>query len=487
MSQPIEVDACIVGGGVSGLKAFHTLLHHSQSKFNAENLVLVEAQNRLGGRIHTDHKSSKLGLSYDLGAAWFHDSLTNVVLKESIEDKSFNVSKDGYYDDKDIKVYASDSEKPLEINQAKLHRVAEDIEKFIELYFFEELDKEDIALCEIVEIFKAKYDDRLTEDQKRYCGLMLRYLELWYGITWDKISSKFAIMAHQGRNLYNKKGYDFVINKLLSKIPSDRVLLDHAVTFIDRNNKGHGKRVLVECANGQQIFCNYLVVTVPQSILALSPDSSHGITWTPPLPKNVCEALSKIHFGALGKVIFEFDAIWWSESEDRFEILADQVPNNSSLSAPLKGPPEKFTFPTFAINYSAMHGSSKASLALLTQSPLTEYVESHPEKAWSYFKPMLSKLAIDNKHVSDPINTITSNWTNNPYIRGSYTAVHTGDDPLDLITQLSGEHGCGLSEKNIRFAGEHTTIDGSGCVHGAYMSGEREALWVLKDTGAISG
>lgn len=484
MTQSIDVEVCVIGGGVSGLKALHTLFNHSQSKFKAEDLVLVEAQNHLGGRICTDHKSSKLGLSYDLGAAWFHDSLTNVVLQESIEDKSFDVMKDGYYDDRDVRLYASDREQPLDVNQAKLHRVAEDIEKFIELYFFEELDKEDVALCEIVEMFKAKYEDRITEEQRHYCGLMLRYLELWYGITWDKISAKFAVMPHQGRNLYNKKGYDFVIDKLSGKIPSDRVLVGHAVKHINRNNKCNEKRVLVECENGQQIYCNYLVVTVPQSVLSLSPSSSHGITWTPPLPQNITGALQNLHFGALGKVIFEFDSIWWSKDEDRFEVLPNPVADNSLLSAPLDGPPQPFTYPTFAVNYASMHGP--ASLGLLTQSPLTEYVESNPDQAWAYFKPMLSKLAVLNKPVSDPINTITSNWTNNPYIRGSYSAVHKGDDPMDLITQLSGEDGCGLVDKNVLFAGEHTILDGSGCVHGAYMSGEREALRILKATGAIS-
>ena len=187
------------------------------------------------------------------------------------------------------------------------------------------------------------------------------------------------------------------------------------------------------------------------------------------------------------KSIFEFESCWWDINEDRFEILADST-DDSLLSSPISLSPESFKFPVFAVNCAAVYKESVrgASLCILTQSPLTDYLESHPQQAWSYFKPMLSKLKLNDLQVSDPINTITSNWTNNPYIRGSYSAVETGDDPLDIITQLSGEHDCGLIDKNIRFAGEHTTLDGSGCVHGAYMSGQREAMWILNDCGAFS-
>lgn len=481
MSEPIEVEVCIIGGGVSGLKAAHTLLHHPESVLSPNDLILLEAQDRLGGRIYTDKTSSKLGLSYDLGASWFHDSLNNVVLSESIKDDTFDIKKDGYYDDKDMKSFASELDGPLDVNNLKLHRVAEDIEKYIELHYFDCLDRKDVSLCDIVGLFMEEYGDRLTEEQKHYCGNMLRYLELWYGITWDKISAKYAVMDHQGRNLFNKKGYSFVIDKLLAGVPSNRILKQHPVASIIRNNKG-GKKVCVDCTNGTKVLCNYLVVTVPQSILSLAPSDPHAITWTPPLPSSITDALNNVHFGALGKVIFEFESPWWDINEDRFEVLPDST-ENTLLSDPLDLAPDSFRFPVFVVNYGAVYKdcSKGASFCILTQAPLTNYLESNPHEAWSYFKPMLSKLAVDQKIVPDPINTVTSNWTNNPYIRGSYTAVETGDDPLDIITQLSGEHQGGLTDRNIRFAGEHTILDGSGCVHGAYMSGDREGVWIVND------
>lgn len=482
MSQPIEVEVCVIGGGVSGLKAVHTLINLPESGYSTEDVILVEAQDRLGGRIFTDRKSSKLGLSYDLGAAWFHDSLNNVVLSESVRDGIFNVREDGYYDDKDMKYFASDQDGPLDVNNLKLERVVEDIQKFIQLYYVNNSGK-DISLSEIVTLFMAKYASRLSAEQKHHCGNMLRYLELWYGITWDKISAKYSIEDHGGRNLFNKKGYDFVINKLAQGVPNDRILLNHPISGIVRNNGNANRKVSVESCSGATIHCNYLIVTVPQSILSLRASHPQGITWTPPLPSKFTITLDRMHFGSLGKVIFEFEAAWWDINLDRFEILPDST-DNSLLSFPLDLLPEKFRFPTYVVNYAAVYSDSTngASLCVLTQSPLTNYLESHPQEAWPYFKPMLSKIALAGQDVSDPINTITSNWTNNPYIKGSYSAVESGDDPLGLIAQFSGENNCGLTDKNIRFSGEHTILNGHGCVNGAYMSGEREALWILNDT-----
>ncbi|GEQ70956.1 hypothetical protein JCM33374_g4637 [Metschnikowia sp. JCM 33374] len=92
---------------------------------------------------------------------------------------------------------------------------------------------------------------------------------------------------------------------------------------------------------------------------------------------------------------------------------------------------------------------------------------------------MLDKIS--TQPIREPINTIVTDWTQNPFARGSYAAVHVGDDPSDAIIHLSGEfETCGMgSGSSIRFAGEHTIDDGAGCVHGAYNSGERAADWIL--------
>ena len=71
-----------------------------------DDVLVVEAQNRIGGRLKTtDTSQSKLGINYDLGASWFHDSLNNIVLNHMINDGLLDDEKDVYFDDKDLKTF----------------------------------------------------------------------------------------------------------------------------------------------------------------------------------------------------------------------------------------------------------------------------------------------------------------------------------------------------------------------------------------------
>lgn len=470
----MDTKVCIIGAGVSGLKAAHTLLKHN---FAAEEIVILEAQNYIGGRVVTDKTSSKLGHSYDIGGAWFHDSLTNVVLKESLEDGSIDFHKDGYYDDLDFEVLDNTGKVPY-VGQ-KLNRVVEELLKFIEIYYYETLDHEDMTLLQITDIYLQKYGYRLTSQQHKYLKALIRMYELWFGIAADQLSAKYTLMSHQGRDLYNRKGMSFLIDKLLKDIPESRIWLNQQVKKVKLENR-EGRRLRVETQH-KTVSCDYVIVTVPLSILSLPDTHDYGIKWEPPLPDSLTSAISKVHFGALGKVIFEFSDVWWDKTIDRFLLLPEDH-STDKLSKPFTELPKTRRYPILAVNYASMHSDKKingGSLVLLMQSPLTDYIEAHPEEAWTYFKPMFEPLVVKGL-ISDPINVITTKWTQNPFIRGSYTALHPGDDAENAIAQLSGEiEGIGISNGPIRFAGEHTIAEGDGCIHGAYMSGEREAKWIL--------
>lgn len=481
MSQTYRV--CIIGAGVSGLKTAHTLLNAKETPFGPQDIVIVEAQGRVGGRIKTDTTLSKLGVSYDLGAAWFHDALTNSVLRDSIANGTFDPQSDGYFDDKTTAYYALEHQGRLDSDELKLEQVLEDIETFIEIHF-SSLDSEDMLLKDIVALYMEKQKLFVTEEQKNYCSRMMRYMELWYGIDYERISGKFSVMSHQGRNLYNKKGYGFLVEYLLRGIQC-KVRTNFPVKSIRRKSDKKDVYHCVEAADGTRIKAEYLVVTVPHSILALEATHDQGIKWEPPLPKPMAEAFLSIHFGALGKVILEFSSIWWDDSQERILILANNPKDGSAEGLQVKMPPQPFEYPIYVVNYSRIIAGT-SSLVVLTQSPVTEYLEAHPEAAWPYLKPMLCTLSPNPASVPDPMNAIVTDWLQNPYVRGSYCALFVGDDPIDEIVQLSGEHDlCGLGrESTIRFAGEHTVSDGAGCVHGAYDSGERAANWILSNVGS---
>ena len=153
--------------------------------------------------------------------------------------------------------------------------------------------------------------------------------------------------------------------------------------------------------------------------------------------------------------------------------------------------PKYYDHPIVFLSY---YNSKKLpSLVALVQSPVTNYIESVSlEEAWEFLKPALFVLANnqnDKRHSSKfktladlpiPKNIFKSNWTRDPFSRGSYAGCAPGDDPTDLIIGLSKGFGT-----NIRFAGEHTIFEGAGCAHGAWLSGKREANYVLNELGVL--
>ena len=64
-------DVIIIGAGVSGLAAAQKLLQQGL------NVLVLEARDRLGGRIHTDRR---LGFPVNLGASWLHLLIINYFL-----------------------------------------------------------------------------------------------------------------------------------------------------------------------------------------------------------------------------------------------------------------------------------------------------------------------------------------------------------------------------------------------------------------------
>ncbi|CCG24834.1 hypothetical protein CORT_0G01470 [Candida orthopsilosis Co 90-125] len=461
------VKVAIVGAGVSGLKAAETLI--SSGKIGKEEIVVLEAQDHVGGRIQDSNiDQSKLEIAYALGAMWYHDSLVNSILYELLESGLLK-DDDVYCDDKDGPTYTSDG--LLDMSGLQINRVMEEAGQFLQLYF--KSNRPDASCDEVVKEYVNAHSHFLTQEQNQYIRRAMRYFELWYGVPAEKANGKMAMESHQGRNLLNKKGYTFLIDILKSKIPKSCILLSQPVKSITQLENS-SKKIEVETKSGLKVTAEYLIVTVPLSILKLNETHDYGIKWNPPLPSPTRNFINTIDFAALGKVIFEFNSVWWDPNEDHFLIIPDEIDSNDWFNS--DGSPKPFSFPALAINFSKIYNRG-ASLVVLTPAPLTDYLESYPDQSWTYFKPMLEKISI--KPMEDPISTITSHWTTNPYIRGSYSVLLTKTDAEN--TSPDKLEGLKLGNDVIRFAGEHTIAEGAGCVHGAYDSGKREAAYILNE------
>ena len=73
----------------------------------------------------------------------------------------------------------------------------------------------------------------------------------------------------------------------------------------------------------------------------------------------------------------------------------------------------------------------------------------------------------------DPVDHLITDWMADPFARGSfsYTAVGASDADRTVLAEPIGER--------VFFAGEATEVEHSATVHGAMLSGLREAAHIL--------
>ncbi|CDK27193.1 unnamed protein product [Kuraishia capsulata CBS 1993] len=448
-SREILYDVCVIGAGVAGLKAAQEL-----EKFGV-NYVVLEGRNRTGGRIHTD----RTGLvPYDMGGSWFHDTLTNPFFDEV---RSRAQDFDLFYDD-GKPVYLNES--GVDLEHEKVPQVVKEMEKYVELRYFESIEVEDISLKEATEEYTRKQASLLSEAQAKFAPAMLRQLELWHGVSWDQMSSKYALVDNVGRNCLVRGGYDKVIGTIEAEIPVKRIILNQTVNYVRRN----GEYMVIKTSE-REYRAKFVIVTIPQSVLQSNDDTLGSIKWEPELPGDFRESLSRMSFGSLGKFVFEFEHLFWSpEYGDRFVTIPTPGEANHTC----------WDHPVLMLNMFSISGV--ASVLCFTQGDITRNLEARPDEAWEYFKPIFEKLKVsDYGDLPEPKRCISSTWTLDPLSRGSYAACEPGDDPVEVAITLS--QGLG----NLRFAGEHTILDGAGAVHGAWLSGKREAVYILQEMGLM--
>lgn len=491
----IEKSVVIIGAGIAGLKAASDLYAK-----NCHSCVVLESRDRIGGRLHTVEGYD--GRKYDLGASWHHDTLLNGLFFEELQLPEQERTP-FVFDDDDLILFTENGKRLDHDPKLILEVLKEELDRFIELQFFESLDVKDISYFQIILKYLYQRRDFLSDEQLKHLPQLARYLELWHGIDWKTLSGKYAHIDHQGRNAMVLH-YSSIVKRVASSFPKEWLKLSTEVCEVRRE----GKKVYVKTFE-ETYVCDYVIVTVPQSILELSlhKEARTGrIEFCPPLNEDIVESFGKVHYGTLGKVVFEFDKCCWSTERAKIlsmgktpEEFARKVRNATDFCALVKELDkdtsyelgnDPWDFPLYFVNLAKTTGVP--SFVMLMQEPLTGYVESLEDKrhVYEYFKPILESLfkalgsdapvcdfenGIDDARENVPIlkNVFTTNWTREPYSLGAYSACFPGDDPMDFILAL--EKG---QDSRIRFAGEHTVMDGAGCVYGAWESGKREASYI---------
>lgn len=280
------ISVIIIGGGVAGLMAAYEISRHKIP------VTILEAKNRLGGRIHTlDHPS--FSQQIETGAEFIHGNLplTISLLKEAgigyheINDKMFRFEKGKLEKEKN---FAEHWNKLIE----KMSSLNDDmpLNDFLNEYFG---DEKYAQLRESVKSFAGGFDlaDISTVSTKALCREWSKEMDIQYRID---------------------GGYKKLVDYLETRCRDNNCIISISCCAKKINWSTDQVNILTMCSRIYK--ASRLVVTTPVSVLQASADSENYLEFTPAVPQHI-QAARNIGFGPVIKIIIEFTESFWEEKK----------------------------------------------------------------------------------------------------------------------------------------------------------------------------
>ena len=206
--------------------------------------------------------------------------------------------------------------------------------------------------------------------------------------------------------------------------------------------------VQVSLTNGTILEAHSVVSCLPLGIL-----KSDTVEFDPPLPEQKLKAIDRLGAGLLNKCAVSFPNVFWQETD--FMGLAGEDHSYLILNG-------------------AMYTGNPVLLFMFGGSFAFEIEDWTDEEIVDDCLRVLKSICSD--HIPDPVDYHVTRWGHEEYSRMAFTYIPPGIDGMDELKAMSQpivdeESGVPL----IMFAGEHTTPYHPSTIHGAYLSGIREA------------
>jgi len=427
-------DTVVVGAGISGLTCARMLADAGRE------VVVLEARQRLGGRMSTDRGA---GFPVDLGASWIHgihdSALWELVQALRIPTREFTVgsfqvggrpiehfdSAGRRMDDAAVRRWVADVERVD-------HALRGVIERSLPGESYRDVTERALGEAALPASRSAEIREFFRHRVEEQCGAMIDDLDA-HGLDEDAIDGEEVIFL---------RGYDELPTRIAAGLD---VRVGHVVDSVTRIDGAW----IVSSSAGAVSGCD-VVVTVPLGVL-----QAETIRFDPPLPEAAARSIARLGMGVFDKVFVQFSARFWQEGAYAIRALGEAGARWHSwydVSA-ISGIP---TLLTFAAGPWGRHLQDLPDEAIVTDS-------------------LRALRHLYGAAVSDPIASWVTRWGEDPFARGSYSYLPVGASYADHDALRGPFHG------SLHLAGEATWGREPATVGGAYESGQRAAESILRE------
>jgi monoamine oxidase len=447
------VDVLVIGAGAAGLAAARDL------GVAGLNICVIEARDRIGGRIHTLHDSS-VDVPIELGAEFIHGQPSEIwELVHRAGLRTSEVTGESWCAEGGRLAPCAD----LGWQEVQGKGIIEQIDRFaspdrsfrefMDTHFQgAEFERERAAATRYVEGFHAAHTELISARSLAKSENAAR-----------KISGDAASRLCDG--------YDGIIERFRSEIELSGVtLLLGIVTETIEWRAGHVEvKTFRRIDSAKEIFSSRrAVITLPLGVLQAPPHAEGGISFLPALPDKQ-EAIRHLVMGSAVRVTLRFRERWW-EDGPRVGALKQakaDLARMSFLFSTDRWMPVWWTqLPTRSpILIGWVGGPAAERFRLKPESFVLKHALDTLARLFGIERKRIEVL-LDDQYVHD--------WQADPFARGSYSYVAIGG--LGAQEELARP-----VEGTLFFAGEATNSEGHhGTVHGAIATGRRAAKEVLE-------
>ncbi|XP_028392199.1 polyamine oxidase 7-like [Dendronephthya gigantea] len=421
-----EVDVLILGAGISGITAGSYLQSNGQSNF-----LILEAQDYIGGRV----KQVKIGgLTVGEGANWVHyveDGDENPILvianKINLMRYSMNISdftlRNSIHQNDDLgKAYKTVEELGMKLTEQNENNAQLSGDEPLSSVFAQHGWIPDTALKRTAEWW---------------------YLDFEYSVKPALASFRqFSGIPLENEYITDNRGFKGIIDYLSQNI-TGKFKTEKVVTHIKLNTSNG---IEVRTRDGETFKAKYALCTFSTGVLA-----SDLVTFEPELPKWKKVAISRLPLAYYTNIYVKFPSAFWDDTEF--------ILNAGSLTE---------TFPlVYNLNIKDFHRGSNVLLFSATGENSLR-IEAQSKNATKAEVMKSLREMYPNVNIPEPLEMTVGSFSQNPYIRGSFSNAAVGVTSADF-NNLQGRLG------NLFFSGEATSENYWGYSQAGYSGSLKQA------------